>query len=252
MKKKGWIYFGGIVMCCILTVCGTANYESNTDWTAEMEEEEEYEETEEPYGEIEEPEETQESTYDLVRDVENGLIYYTKAGSLADPDGNIIPEYNKYYVDNEGYVVDKENDTVVEGYFADDSGKIVYREPAPIDDSSGIEKLRNYASWDNCTVSVRKMDLAYKSDRTKIDDDGDYFDEVVLGAWFDESGLPIGDILPQKLSDVLLSEANVSTKNLKFIDSESCTIDQIKRTSNNKKTIYSFVLTDIEKRENYD
>ena len=85
---------------------------------------------------------------------------------------------------------------------------------------------------------------------TRIEDDGDYFDEVVLRAWFDENGNPIGSLLPEPLSEAAWNVCGhcVKTEDLIFIDNYLCTIDQIKRTSPNNNTMYAFVLKDIVKR----
>lgn len=191
-------------------------------------------------------------TMDWCTDVENGLLYSTMDGKIVDPDGNVIPEYSQYYVDrSEGYIMELcEDSYVLDCYRPDSNGKIMYDPPVNSEeyDAPGIETLWRYATMANCDTNIEALDS--DGSVTRIEDDGDYFDEVVLRAWFDENGNPIGSLLPEPLSEAAWNVCGhcVKTEDLIFIDNYLCTIDQIKRTSPNNNTMYAFVLKDIVKR----
>ena len=247
MRKKRLIILIGIVMCCTITACGTETSSDNESKQAD-ERDEWLQETEEKTEPIQNP--TYNLSYDIVTDAQNGLLYYTEDGELTTPDGNVIPEYNDFYVRN-GYVI--YGGAVYEGCYAE-NGKIVYRDLGAYEYSDNyvdpMEMLRNAAFWANCNTEVITRD-GY----SKVGNDGSYFDEVVLGAWFNEDGSPIADNLPEGLFDCLydtFGPGYAGINNLKFIDGTSCTIDEIKRTSGNQQVVYAFILTDIQKRGTTD
>ena len=182
----------------------------------------------------------------------SGNVKTTMDGKIVDPDGKVIPGYSQYYVDrSEGYIMELcEDSYVLDCYRPDSNGKIIYDPPVNSEeyDASGIEALWRYATMANCDTNIEALDS--DGSVTRIEDDGDYFDEVVLRAWFDENGNPIGSLLPEPLSEAAWNVCGhcVKTEDLIFIDNYLCTIDQIKRTSPNNNTMYAFVLKDIVKR----
>lgn len=88
-------------------------------------------------------------------------------------------------------------------------------------------------------------------------DDGDYFDEVILGAWYNDDGTPKAAILPQKLSDALINNEDmaVGIDTFHFLDGETYSMDDLKRDSNPQgwsmeKDCYGIIMLDIEKSKN--
>ena len=133
---------------------------------------------------------------------------------------------------------------------------ICYEKPAEseIDDRPEIEILKDKADPNQCETGTEDLGLGV----TKFLDDGDYFDEVVLGAWYNEDGTPKADVLPDGITNYLQNcNISVSMSNYRFIDGVTYTFDDIKRDRNPQgrsdlKNIYCMILMNIEKDKGSD
>lgn len=90
-------------------------------------------------------------------------------------------------------------------------------------------------------------------------DDGDYFDEVILGAWYNDDGTPKADMFPEKIRHALLdTDMSISLDKFEFIDGLNYTIDDLKRETNPQggvsfaKNCYGIIMQNIEKSKNSD
>lgn len=115
-----------------------------------------------------------------------------------------------------------------------------------------LQELRNMASIANCATDIITEEGNYGSPGyTKMDDDYNYFDEIVLGVWFDENGNPKADLCPSELGYLLFHDHHMSgsLENFHFINSENYTMDMVKRApvKNDYADTYAFVLPNISK-----
>lgn len=123
-----------------------------------------------------------------------------------------------------------------------------------------LKELRSKADISRCTTDFYTEETEWNDSTQRImEDDGNYFDEIVLGAWFDEYGNPKAERLPNGLQDVCL-EYNLRhdigvtdhISNFHFINSEDYTMDMLKRSevqNGNYVDLYAFVLPNITKRD---
>lgn len=82
------------------------------------------------------------------------------------------------------------------------------------------------AFQDNCATEI-EGDMNY----TYMEDDGNYFDEVIMKSWFDENGNPKADGYPRRLDQAL--NPNFGTSGLeefKFVDGSSYTLAEVRRS----------------------
>lgn len=200
-----------------------------------------------------------EITGDMHTDVENKLLYVNDDGQVTDKKGNVLDDYSYVGVvsDVEGDekpLCDNDSDTIIEGMYVNADGLICYEKPAEseIDDRPEIEILKDKADPDKCDTDVVKC-----GGSTAMGDDGDYFDEVILGAWYNDDGTPKAAILPQKLSDALINNEDmaVGIDTFHFLDGETYSMDDLKRDSNPQgwsmeKDCYGIIMLDIEKSKN--
>ena len=202
-----------------------------------------------------------EITGDMHTDVENKLLYVNDDGQVTDKKGNVLDDYSYVGVvyDVEGDekpLCDNDSDTIIEGMYVNADGLICYEKPAEseIDDRPEIEILKDKADPNQCETGTEDLGLGV----TKFLDDGDYFDEVVLGAWYNEDGTPKADVLPDGITNYLQNcNMSVSMSNYRFIDGVTYTFDDIKRDRNPQgrsdlKNIYCMILMNIEKDKGSD
>lgn len=109
-----------------------------------------------------------------------------------------------------------------------------------------LEVLKSKAYSEKCETTVCE---AESSGYTYInDDDMSYFDEVVLGAWFDFGGKPIADLFPANLDLVLQVHGGNTSRFLEdfyFVDGLGFDIDKLKDKDPSEKATYALVLKDI-------
>lgn len=90
--------------------------------------------------------------------------------------------------------------------------------------------------------------------RTYIGDDGDFLDELLANAWYDENGEPIAGYLPLRVCRACggwWAGMLYSTDNFGFIDGSDLSIDTLKRTKPAGK-LYALLLQDIRKEQGAD
>lgn len=195
-----------------------------------------------------------EITGDMDKDVANKLLYVNDDGQVTDKKGNVLDVYSYVGVvyDVEGDekpLCDNGSDTILEGMYVNADGLICYEAPAEAeyDDRPEIEILRDKADPNQCETGTEELGMGY----TQFKDDGDYFDEVVLGAWYNEDGTPKADTLPHGVSN-RLDGISISLSDFTFIDGVNYTIDDIKRDTNpigreNLRDCYCMILRNVEK-----
>ena len=180
-----------------------------------------------------------EITGDMHTDVENKLLYVNDDGQVTDKKGNVLDDYS-----------------YVEGMYVNADGLICYEKPAEseIDDRPEIEILKDKADPDKCDTDVVEC-----GDSTAMGDDGDYFDEVILGAWYNDDGTPKADLFPEKIRHALSdTDMSISLDGFEFIDGLNYTIDDLKRETNPQggvsfaKNCYGIIMQNIEKSKNSD
>ena len=105
---------------------------------------------------------------------------------------------------------------------------------------------------ENITTTITTNDYGDGWVSTEVDDDGNYFDEVVSGAWFDESGIPIAsyppDGLQRNVTWSLYDQYNGIIRYQHFDDPSD--VDTIKRSGIDEKNTYSMLLKNIQKQTN--
>ena len=203
-------------------------------------------------------------SYDIYADVEDGLLYANSKGEITNKKGKVIEEYSSYTVTENGYISDGE--VCLEGLYVDENKKLCVWDLEDIEVvyDTPLEKLREKAYPEGCATGIiideywEEKGLDYKDLATEVEDDGSYFDEVVLGAWFDEVGTPIAGGLPNKLA-LAVAEYTIDTsgfqvsgfiKDFLFIDGETFSMDILKRKSPDESALYALVVTDISKYTN--
>ena len=193
-------------------------------------------------------------SYNFGDDVENGLLYSTEDGRIVDQNSNVVSEYEYITVLENGALSDGEN--IMEGYSAGAGGKIIHSIPESVDYGerlTPIEELRAKASESYCaSEAFVNEDVTYTSGNEikQMLDDGGYFDEVVLNAWFDEYGNPKANFYPEKLQNALYNTFSFhfgSLSDYHFIDGVTCTMDSIKRSDSGAETVYALILRNITK-----
>lgn len=181
--------------------------------------------------EREEQKETQSLTYDFSTDVENGLLYSTEDGRVSDKDGNVIAEYDYITVLNNGSLSDESG--IYDGYMAGAGGKIVLSIPDEVDYSnSGMKEPPATYEAQICRDIIPIYEGADTSvmEGRQFADDGNYFDEVVSGAWFDENGNPIALSFPKKLKLAFFDRGWLGPGPKQYIPIDQIyTIDRVRR-----------------------
>lgn len=201
-------------------------------------------------------------TYDLYTDVECGKLYSNKSGIVTNKSGTPITEYGYITILANGTLSDGKD--ILEGYSVNSNGKIIFEvseEEEYIDVNTPLGRLQSYASRDLCETDIITndywLDTDYPEIATSFADDGSYFDEIVLGAWFDEYGMPLAGSMPDGVSWAITeyrlantgSKASGLIECFRFIDGQRFTMDMLKRTSTNEIATYAMILTNVTKRQ---
>lgn len=178
-------------------------------------------------------------TYDLGTDVENGLLYCNVDGQITDFSGNIIQEYDYLFASPAGCLIDNTNNYILEDYLISESGQIYIQ-----------NSLLPIADEYNCATGV----LTNSSGSfTYMEDDGSYYDEVILKSWYDENGMPKADGFPDKLNRIFSDHGYIITRieDFRFIDGEWYTYESILRDpfagDDMGPRVYAVLLEDISK-----
>lgn len=114
-----------------------------------------------------------------------------------------------------------------------------------LEENEKLNTLRKKANAALCTTQV------YEDKELKIscvEDDENYFDEIVLNAWFDKRGEPIADVLPLYLQLVVEMEGgNLSRyiQDFHFINNTDYTFEMLSQESADSSAMYAVVLKNI-------
>lgn len=120
------------------------------------------------------------------------------------------------------------------------------------DTSTPLGKLKSCANESGCTRGYFEREHGNNSDWSEhimeMEDDGSYFDEVVLGAWFNSDGTPVADYPPKKLwkANYMFNLARFY-----FLDGETNSLDALKRGNPSDMNTYALVLTNIQKGSSF-
>lgn len=208
----------------------------------------------------------------LYSDMNAGRLYTNLEGQVCDPNGNVMSEYEIYHADGSGCLFN-ENGDILDCYIG--GGGKLYTETAALDyyydygydedednddtyddqtsyyAATPIETLRNSASEFNCDKSI--SDKTGYDGATYMSDDGSFYDEIVLNAWFDEYGNPRATYVPDRIWSFLYdNDISPSLVDLHFIDGVNLTMQQIQRSQSGTDNCYVFVLTNVTKRSDKD
>lgn len=118
---------------------------------------------------------------------------------------------------------------------------------------SPLEKMRSRASEIGCDNEIVDGIEYLGENLDEMGDDGDYYDEVMLGTWFYEDGTPKAMFPPMNLSDALINLNNIyrQLEYFDFINGEDISIQEVKRRGINDYW-YAIVLMDIQKQQDAD
>ena len=80
--------------------------------------------------------------------------------------------------------------------------------------------------------------------------DGDVLDELLSGAWFDSSGNPLAEYLPERISDTFPLPTIMAEhlKNFTFVDGKKCTMQQKLRKTPSYDYSYALLIKNIDKQ----
>lgn len=116
------------------------------------------------------------------------------------------------------------------------------------DELVGNEKLNTLRKKANAALCTTQV---YEDKELKIscvEDDENYFDEIVLNAWFDKKGEPIADVLPLYLQLVVEMEGgNLSRyiQDFHFINNTDYTFEMLSQESADSSAMYAVVLKNL-------
>ena len=195
-------------------------------------------------------------TYDLLTDIQNGLLYSNEDGKITDKNGNAIKEYDYIKVLDNGSLQDVTDETVIEFCYSGGGGKILYSPPEDNNNDEDIAVGQLPQTYEeNCETGTYTNDAGYRY----LYDDGNYFDEVVSGAWFDNNGDPISDAFPDNLDNVFVRSGLIVAGPSKyhFVDGTNYTIDDLRRekfasTDDIDPTVFALLISNLQKEEDTD
>lgn len=218
---------------------------------------------------LEEETASAEITGDFNADVEAGLLWINNEGYVTDKDGNIIDTYSYIIANDNGSLTSY--DSIMTGYIVDNNMQIVIDEAylqqvaedaANPDFASGTyyDTLLSIANpaYEGKKSGTERRDYDWIDYTHLIDNHGPYYNEIIYGNWWTDriNGIPVSDedpevevFIPRTLSravDNMDINALSQVSYFRLIDQDTCTIDQIKR-STPEQLLYGFYLQNIEK-----
>ncbi len=121
------------------------------------------------------------------------------------------------------------------------------------DSQSPLEKMRSRANESDCNNEVVDGMEFNGENLNSMGDDGNYYDEVVLGSWFNDDGSPKAMFPPDGLKGGLNNLNNIYTQleYFSFINGEDISVDEVKRRGTGGYW-YAIILMDIQKQEDED
>lgn len=194
---------------------------------------------------------------DLQEDVQNGMVYFNSEGQLVDSSGNLIQEYSYITMLDNGTLYD--GDSILEGYYGNiKTGQVGLDIPEAVDYgtedlSTPQENIKTYASESGvATGEMYVPDSSPTNSLYTFPDDGNYFDEVVLGTW-DSTPWPEGceeATLPRELANKLYNcGIDTGLEDYSFVNGEDASLDDLRR-SNPSSACKALILLNIQKLTN--
>ena len=206
---------------------------------------------------------------DFDADVRAGLLWINNDGRITDKDGNIIDAYSYIIANDNGSL--SSYDSIMTGYIVDNNMQIVIDEAylqqvaedsADPDFASGTyyDTLLSIANpaYEGKKSGTERRDYDWIDYTHLIDNHGPYYNEIIYGNWWTDriNGIPVSDedpevevFIPRTLSravDNMDINALSQVSYFRLIDQDTCTIDQIKR-STPEQLLYGFYLQNVEK-----
>lgn len=206
---------------------------------------------------------------DFDADVRAGLLWINNDGRVTDKDGNLIESYS-YITARDTKTLLSESD-IMEGYTMSDDMQIIIDEAylqqvaedaANPDFASGTyyDTLLSIANpaYEGKKSGTERRDYDWIDYTHLIDNHGPYYNEIIYGNWWTDriNGIPVSDedpevevFIPRTLSravDNMDINALSQVSYFRLIDQDTCTIDQIKR-STPEQLLYGFYLQNVEK-----
>ena len=206
---------------------------------------------------------------DFDADVRAGLLWINNDGRVTDKDGNLIESYS-YITARDTKTLLSESD-IMEGYTMSDDMQIIIDEAylqqvaedsADPDFASGTyyDTLLSIANpaYEGKKSGTERRDYDWIDYTHLIDNHGPYYNEIIYGNWWIDriNGIPVSDedpevevFIPRTLSravDNMDINALSQVSYFRLIDQDTCTIDQIKR-STPEQLLYGFYLQNVEK-----
>lgn len=245
MKNKKILWGCMVIMSLFFTGCGNRNTvvnQTNSNTTEESV----------IQSSVENIQEGETFAYVLNTDINNGLLYSNADGRITDSKGQIIDYYSDISVDSYGHLV-KDGILPFNNYYVGAGGKIC----------TNIAMMQNYDPY--LSTSAKKE---LKPDMSRVDTnvvgptgngkaltltfmeyDGNVLDELLANAWFDDSGNPLAECLPEKIADAFPMGAVMAKRLAKFtfVDGLNCTISKIQRKSPSYDYSYALLVSDINK-----
>lgn len=206
---------------------------------------------------------------DFDADVRAGLLWINNDGRVTDKDGNLIESYS-YITARDTKTLLSESD-IMEGYTMSDDMQIIIDEAylqqvaedaanpdfAPGTYYDTLLSIANPA-YEGKKSGTEKRDYDWIDYTHLIDNHGPYYNEIIYGNWWSDriNGIPVSDedpevtvFIPRTLSravDNMDINALSQVSYFRLIDQDTCTIDQIKR-STPEQLLYGFYLQNVEK-----
>lgn len=112
-----------------------------------------------------------------------------------------------------------------------------------------LEKLRSVAYEENCDNEIIDGMEYYGKNLNHMGDSGNYYDEVMLGSWFNDDGTPKAMFPPQNLSMSMNNSGCLTQlEYFDFINGEDVSIEEVKRRGTDDHW-YAIVLLNIQKQQ---
>ena len=206
---------------------------------------------------------------DFDADIRAGLLWINNDGRVTDKDGNLIESYS-YITARDTKTLLSESD-IMEGYTMSDDMQIIIDEAylqqvaedaanpdfAPGTYYDTLLSIANPA-YEGKKSGTEKRDYDWIDYTSLIDNHGPYYNEIIYGNWWTDriNGIAVSDedpevtvFIPRTLSravDDMDIDALTQVSYFRLIDQDTCTIDQIKR-STPEQLLYGFYLQNVEK-----
>lgn len=197
--------------------------------------------------------ETVELTYDIYKDIKNGALYVNSDGRITDINGHLIDYYKDVTRDGNGMLV-KDGINPFGNYIIDENGKVCINEAlasGASDETIATSKKVLKANPLNVDRRVvGPVGNGKYEGLTFMEYDGDVLDELLSGAWFDSSGNPLAECLPERISDTFPLPTVMAKylRNFTFVDGKKCTMQQMLRKSPSYDYSYALLIKNIDKQ----